>query len=402
LCDATTDYGHRCCQQTAAKLLAGVAALVAAGKDDQSKYRDVILAGVARERKMFLPGRGFMMYPPEESGGNREPNDYWGKLAARHLGDLSYLGAAAFHDLDSEVREALKELQVMGENAMQAFRMPLVPEKIESGRDAFQVVLKKGRKQAEAMAYARASLQNQGVAFGKGLVLGREEKAYAAATLLAGGVQADLLTAIKAANDLAKNLDGEGRLYSTVDSAALICLLLGLKGAGIGTDGGNSRLKLDGAEMSAAEALAKSAGGEVRQIEVVQGTALVEITSEIVEDWNSFRDEIPVSVELVRRNRKGNSMRVGDTVDLVVRLREYVPGHLLHVCLPPSLSSLEGGGEVKKFSLDFTGRTELRVPLRASGFTLGQGEHWAVLVRNMFNEEQAGTPGLLLAQVSAD
>ena len=322
-----------------------------------------------------------MMYPPEESGGNREPNDYWGKLAARHLGDLSYLGASSFHDLDADLRETLKDLQVMGEDALRAYRMPLVPEKIESGRDAFQVVLKKGKKQAEALSYARNSLQNQAVAAGKGQVLAREEKAYTAATLLAGGVQADLLTAIKAANDLAKDLDGEGRLYSTVDSAALICLLLGLKAAGIGA-AGDARLKLDGSEMPLAEALEKGATGEVRRVEVVQGAALVEITSEIVEDWNNFRDEIPVSVELVRRNRKGQAMRLGDTVDLVVKLRDYVPGHLLHVCLPPSLSSLEGGGEVKKFSLDFTGRTELRVPLRATGFTLPRGEHWAVFVRN--------------------
>lgn len=401
LCDATTDYGHRCCQQTAAKLLAGVAALVAAGKENRAKYRDVILAGVARERSMFLPGRGFMMYPPEESGGNREPNDYWGKLAARHLGDLSYLGASSFQDLDGDLSEALKELQVMGEDALKAYRMPLVPEKIESGRDAFQVVLKKGKKQNEALSYARNSLQNQAAAAGKGQVLAREEKAYAAATLLAGGIQADLLTAIKAANDLTKDLDGEGRLYSTVDSAALICLLLGLKSAGIGA-GGDARLKLDGREMSLAEALEAGATSEVHLVEVVQGAALVEVTSEVIEDWNSFRDTIPVSVELVRRNRKGQSVRLGDTLDLVVKLREYIPGHLLHVCLPPSLSSLEGGGEVKKFSLDFTGRTELRLPLRATGFTVGKGEHWAVLVRNMFNEEQAGTPGLLVAQVSAD
>ncbi len=401
LCDATTDYSHRCCQQTAAKLLAGVAALVAAGKEDQAKYREVILAGAARERSMFLPGRGFMMYPPEESGGNHEPNDYWGKLAARHLGDLSYLGASSFHDLDSDLQAALKDLQVMGEDALKAYRMPLAPEKIESGRDAFQVVLKKGKKQAEALSYARNSLQNQAVAAGKGQVLAREEKAYAAATLLAGGTQADLLTALKAANDLAKDLDSEGRLYSTVDSAALICLLLGLKSAGIGA-AGEARLKLDGREMPLAEALEKGAAGEVSRVEVVQGAALVEFTSEIVEDWNSFRDEIPVSVELVRRSRKGQAMRLGDTVDLVVKLREYVPGHLLHVCLPPSLSSLEGGGEVKKFSLDFRGRTELRVPLQAAGFTLAEGEHWAVLVRNMFNQEQAGTPGLLLAQVSPD
>ena len=56
LCDATTDYSHRCCQQTAAKLLAGVAALVAAGKEDQAKYREVILAGAAREKSMFCRG----------------------------------------------------------------------------------------------------------------------------------------------------------------------------------------------------------------------------------------------------------------------------------------------------------------------------------------------------------
>jgi hypothetical protein len=136
-------------------------------------------------------------------------------------------------------------------------------------------------------------------------------------------------------------------------------------------------------------------------VEVVAGSALVELTTELTEDWNSFKDTVPVSVELVRRGRGEKPLRLGDTLELVVKLKEYGPGLLVHVCLPPALSSMEGGGEVKKFSQDFAGRTELRLPLRASGSTLAGGEHWAVLVRNMFDQEQAGTPGLLLAQVKA-
>lgn len=402
LCDATADYSHRCCEQTAAKLLASVAALLTAPLDGRVKYYEVIKAGVEREKKMFIKGRGFMMYPPEESGGNREPNDYWGKKAARHLGDLSIVGPSLQNaGLDAEIGNLLREAQQMGEDALRAYHMPSVPVKVESGREAFQVVIKQTSQAAQGLSYARSSLANQGAAFGKGRVLAREEKAYCAAALLSGGAQADLLTAIKAANDLAKELDSEGRLYSTVDSVAMICLLLSLRSAGIGL-GGSGRLRVDGRELDLAEALEAGAAGEVHQVEVLSGTALVEVTSELVEDWNSFRGELPVSVELLQRSRFGRSLRLGDTLDLVVKVKEYIPGLLVHVCLPPSLSSIEGGGEVKKFSLDFKGRKELHLPLRATGHTLPKGEHWAVLVRNMFNEEQAGTPGLLLAQVSGD
>jgi hypothetical protein len=107
--------------------------------------------------------------------------------------------------------------------------LPLTPEQVKRGREAYQVLLKQGPKQAEALQYARTSLANQAGQAKKGQVLTREEKAYCAATLLAGGAHSDLLTAVQAANDLAKDLDGEGRLYSTVDSAALICLMLALR-----------------------------------------------------------------------------------------------------------------------------------------------------------------------------
>ena len=76
---ATADYGHACCEQTAAKMLAA-AALYAMSGDDAKRRDDaeaILLAGVRREKSMWLPGRGFKMYPENLD----EPNDYWGQKA---------------------------------------------------------------------------------------------------------------------------------------------------------------------------------------------------------------------------------------------------------------------------------------------------------------------------------
>jgi hypothetical protein len=111
---------------------------------------------------------------------------------------------------------------------------------------------------------------------------------------------------------------------------------------------------------------------------------------------------------------------VGDALDLVVRVSQYEPGLVVHVCLPDALARVVGGGQVKCFSLDFSGQDEVRIPLAAVSTTVLPGEsdapirknllqwlglkrqddeehaqHWAVIVRNMFKEEAVGNPGLL-------
>ncbi|HEX2915653.1 MAG TPA: alpha-2-macroglobulin family protein [Chloroflexia bacterium] len=403
LCDATVDYGHRCCEQTAAKLLAAVAALIAGG--DQYKLRDVILAGVERESRMFLPGQGFMMYPPEESGGSRTPNDYWGKLAAERLSNLALVGKSLFaSNIEDKLRTALETAVRMGEDAARAYKLPLSPVKIESGRDAYRATIRDSKLRTEAVQYARRSLAaaTQNVSRGYDAVARREDEAYCAAALLKAGDNSDLKLALDAANRLAASLGSEGRLYSTVDSAALISLMVALQEAGIGT-GGQARVRLDGRELPYKEALELSSDGQVREIAVQQGVAVVEVTSEALEDWNSLRLEVPVSIQLQSKGKAINrAMRLGDMLELVVSIPRYEDGLLVQVCLPPALSKIEGGGEVKKFSVDFCGKQEVRIPLRASGYTYASGEHWAVLVRNMFKEEQAGSPGLLLAQVNPD
>jgi len=101
-----------------------------------------------------------------------------------------------------------------------------------------------------------------------------------------------------------------------------------------------------------------------------------------------------------------------------------------HICLPDALARVVGGGQVKRFSLDFCDQNVLRIPLAAVSTTtlptlkdhemqhhlvnwLGMGmgidsrtgtpaatsQHWAIIVRNMFKEEQVGNPGMLTVMV---
>src|SRR5215470_3746889 len=143
------------------------------------------------------------------------------------------------------------------------------------------------------------------------------------------------------------------------------------------------------------------------------GLVTVQVTAEVFEDWSAFARTIPVEVRLEKDGTVPSSFVVGDALDLVVRVRQYEPGLLVHVCLPDALARVVGGGQVKRFSLDFCGQDELRIPLAAVGTTMLPGEsdapvrkgllhwlglkrqegeeyaqHWAVIVRNMFKEEE--------------
>jgi actin-like ATPase involved in cell morphogenesis len=405
LCDATANYEHHCCEQTAAKLLAAVASLIAGG--DSVKLRDVILAGVAREQRMHLPGRGLALYPPEEMGGMADPDDLWGKIAAEHLCGLSIVGKSVFTveatQSDPEMQQALQIAIAIGEDAAFAYKLPLVPTQIENGRDAYRALMRSSPIRDQALPYARRSLQRSIADHQmlQGAVLSRTEQAYCAAALLMGSNESDRALAVATTNQLANSLDSHGRLYSTVDSVALIGLMTAMRSAGIGLSG-TVRVLLNGRLMSLAEAMEVSSTSQIDAIAVLEGAVLVELTTEVVEDWNAFRADVPVQIQLVAPQERANGfLRQGDTIELVVEVERYEPGLLAHVCLPPALSRLEGGGEVKRFSVDFCGRSLVQVPLFVSSHTLLCGEHWAVVVSNMFSEERTGNPGLLRVQVSS-
>jgi len=119
----------------------------------------------------------------------------------------------------------------------------------------------------------------------------------------------------------------------------------------------------------------------------------------IEEDWHQFINQFPVQIEFRNsRNQKVTHFEAGGRIDLVISLPDgYQIGDLVHVALPACLSWIQGGGKVKRFTQDFEGKDELRIPLIVTSKIDGK-QHFAVCVRNMFKEERASSPGMLTVE----
>lgn len=394
LVDATADYSYACCEQTAAKILAACAMYALAdGAARRDKAEAIILAGVQRETKMWLRGRGFKMYP--DSG--PEPNTYYGPKAARYLHNLALLSELRpSRSLSGAIEEGL----AMARDAAAAYRLDWPPRRPSTCEEAY-AALRFGGSANDGFAVVRTKTASPAaggmLAAGGGAVGMRVETAYAAATLLGAGSGSERSLALQLANVVVAQLGDEGRLYSTLDSVAAVALMSELTRTGV--VGGGGVAEVDGRSMTTAEASALD--GDIRSVRAEKGVTTVEVTRLVEEDWSRFDGALPVRVALEKDGRPTRRLTALDAVDLVVTLESgYKPGDLCWVCLPDALSRVMGGGQVKRFAVDFEGKNEVRIPLAATSPTVNRrGEpapsFYAVCVRNMFEEERGGNPGLL-------
>lgn len=405
-------------------------------------YEAAILIWYKRLKSMYLPGGGFCLYPPEE-GGARKADTYCAPLGVQHL--LTLPGSERSGVKQKALRELLDDIRSMVKDAAAYYKIDYPPKEIKDCHAAYQV-LANGSSQRDkdrAAAFVRSRLrEHDGQTYVDpqpdqpsyrlwGMAVStREETAYAAAALLATKFAplarkqdgSDLPLAIAATNYLTGQVDEEGRLYSTVDTAACLALMIGLREAGVVATAGAGRVVLNGQEVTLAEALAHE--GKVETLRCIEGVIAAQVTSEVIEDWRTLKSQLPVTVRLERNGRVQKRFKSGDALDLVISVPRYEPGLIAHVCLPEALARVVGGGQVKRFSLDFCEKNTLRVPLAVvsatslpvekdsgaasnllhwSGFgskkDAANVQHWAVIVRNMFKEEQVGNPGLLEVMV---
>ena len=399
-------------------------------------YEAAILVWHKRLKSMYLPNSGFCLYPPEE-GGARKADTYCAPLGVKHL--LTLPSGERSGVRQKALRELLDDVRSMVRDAAAYYKIDYPPKEIKGCHAAYQVLANGSsqRDKDKAAAFVRSRLkEHNGQTYVElpadqpsyrlwGMAVStREETAYASAALLATKDASDLPLAIAATNYLTSQMNEEGRLYSTVDTAACLALMIGLRESGVVATAGAGRVVLNGQEMALAGALAYD-GKEVESLRCVEGVIAAQVTSEVIEDWRTLKSQLPVTVRLERNGRTQKRFKVGDALDLVISVPRYEPGLIAHVCLPEALARVVGGGQVKRFSLDFCEQNMLRIPLAVVGTTslpaekdteagssllhwLGIGgkkdaanaHHWAVIVRNMFKEEQVGNPGLL--EVMAD
>ncbi|MFC1706932.1 hypothetical protein ACFL59_08960 [Planctomycetota bacterium] len=400
LVQATASYSHACCEQTAAIMLSACA-MYACSTDPQGcgKAESIILAGVRREEQMWLPRRGFKMYPHSGNG----PDEYWGKMTVPYLYDVLLLKSER---VSPALRVGLDKVAEMARDAGRAYGIEMPPREPTSCREAY-LMLRFATEETRTVSESAVSFVQKRIAqdpalekdrdgVPRGAVGRRAEAAYAASVLLHAGRREDLPAALKLANLVVSAFNDEGRLYSTVDSVAAISLMRELQQAGVA---GGGEVRLTGEVISVSEAACSDE--DIQRVQCTGGTAPVQITQWVEENWAAFSAGAAATVALEVDGRPTRRLHTGDAVDLVVGLEGgYRDGDLVWVCLPDALSRVTGGGQVKKFSVDFAGRDEVRISLAVTSITVDRKgapapQHFAVCVRNMFEEERCGSPGLL-------
>ena len=406
--EATADYSHCCCEQTAAKMLAACSMYLFAGDDDastRSKAESMILAGIKRELSMWEKGQGLRAYP------GRELSPHWGAAAARHLWHLSSLKSfAGSGKMSSDLAKAVNQGLEIAKDVTAVHKMEWPPSKIVSCEDAYMVVRSQvAERLDEAVSFVRTFVEAGN--FDKpeklpanpyygGAVLQRQQAAYAAAVLFRSKQTADMRHAIKLADLVTRQFNESGRLYSTVDSAAAIALLSELRQRSFGSGG---KVEINGGSASLADTA--DASETIKSIKVLEGVLAVQVSRLVEEDWSKFSSNADISVALMKDKSAQRKLKLSDNADLVVTIAGgYKEGDVLWVCLPEALSRIFGGGQVKMFSMDFAGAKEVSIPLAATGLTRGMDgeihpQHMAVCLRNMFEEERLGNPGLIAITV---
>ena len=392
LLETTAGYTHLCCEQTAAKIIAAAVMYLSYEKIvTRKKAEDIILAGVARERRMFSPGKGFTMYP--DSSGR---DDYYGPMTVRYLWSLRQLNKVT--EPGTALHSAIQEGLSMADDAARVYGLEEYPSSIDGPQAAYAVATQTSApRRNEVRAFWRDKLDldaSKPALRGRvDAVSGRAMFAYAAASVLAIG---DLAQGLKLANVITRQLNKDGGLYSTVDSVAAVVLMIELQRTGVA---GPGRVRINGREMATSEAA--ELNESIETIEVIEGVALAVGDHIHDEDWDSLAQDVAFELNLKNQDAEVvDTVREGERLTLSLKLSAgYSAGDLAFFSLPACLSWIHGGGRVKKFSLDFAGADELEVPLVVTGRFEGK-QHYAVCVRNMFVEERAAAMTEL--SVSAD
>lgn len=393
---AIVNYSHACCEQTASKMLG--AWLAYAGGDDDTRFKALgsLRQGIDRLEGMRLTG-GFAMYP-----GQRQPNDYWGKGAYRHLVGMRPLqqffsGNGGFNGDISGLVDRIGQLADWGAGVYGA--LPQGP--LQSCHDAYLASID---RPGEALDHVRTRWEtvedDDGlcgrVPSGDGAVGTRAETCYAAAVLLsdAEGNQRLRQELIGTLRWIGAQMKGSGRLYSTVDSGALVAFLAAARTHGLMATG-IVRLD-DGDPVNTAKANGLIKDALPKRVMCVSAQAHMFVDG-------VFEREIPpstvtqsISVAFEVAGGRTTETTLGDDVDLYIDAGQYEPGMVAHVVLPPCLACEEGGVRLQMFQRDFEGQSRLRVRCRAIAPTADGPEHGMVVVRNMFVEERIDPLGIQL------
>ncbi len=396
-----TDFGHACCEQSAAMITAAALSLFLGDDSSKEQASQLIVKGEARMKGMWVKGKGFNTYPDYNT---ITPN--WSATAGRRLANFKPLLEKS---LEASVRKAVESLVEMGEDVVKAHAgKDRTPAPME---DAYYEK-KDSVVTAEIVNNLKATLTTASWYSNK------SEAAFAAACLIRGG-KLDL--GIELANAVAKSMGGTmgGGMHGSYEALAYMHMVDELKMAGVVSGSGSSKVRLDGETVSVKNAIGMS---DACVIEAVDCAVALKVNRIQKVDMTAHRGEIGMEIGLktldVEKGEQdtgsdsehGDGSRwdeisvqvtpaAGSLVRLHVKLTDgYKEGDVLCVVLPDSISRVIAGAKVKKFQMDFLGKDSIDVDLVCHAAT-EKPQSWAAVVRNMYDPARIGCTGLLTTQV---
>jgi hypothetical protein len=227
-------------------------------------------------------------------------------------------------------------------------------------------------------------------------VQNRREICYAAAVLLLMGEEMGL--AIDAINRITPELNEQGTLYSTQDTAALLCLLQAMDKSGL-IKGGT--VEVDGESLDTTGLTSPYIVNSSVSVPEDSSPVLLQVNRLKIHDWNGFASNIPVEVSLMQGDSHASQLRILDDVNLKVTLPNGGKiGYEVIVNLPDGLSYVAGGEQLKEIRIDTLGKDELCIPLTVTADCEGT-QHFFAMVVDMTDEHSLGNPGPIAVQFAA-
>jgi DNA-binding transcriptional MerR regulator len=396
-----TDFGHACCEQSAAMITAAALSLFLGDDSSREKACQLIVKGEARMRGMWLQGKGFKTYPDYDS---ITPN--WSATAGKRLANFRPL---LDKDLPADVKKAVESLIQMGDDVVKAHSdKDRTPAPME---DAYYSK-KDGAVTDEVVKGLLASLSSASYYSNK------SEAAFAAACLIRAK---KVDQGIVLANAVAKSMGGNmgGGMHGSYEALAYMHMVDELKNSGIVSGGGTGKVRIDGNEISVKKAMDVS---DATAVEAIDCAVALKVSRVQKIDMTEHRGEMGMEISLKQADEEkpqeqdatasehGDGSRweeiyvqttpkAGSLVRLAVKLTEgYKEGDVLCVVLPDSVSRVVSGAKIKKFQMDFCGSDSLSVDLVCHGAT-DKPQKWAAVVRNMYDPSRIGCVGLMTTQV---
>ena len=161
--EAASLYPYGCVEQTSTKLFAMYVGYLTNKHDEQraSEYEAALVVWHKRLVSMYLPQKGFCLYPPED-GVKGKPDTHYAPLAVKRL--LSLPTANQVDSASSALQSILSEIRAMALDAASYYKIENPPRTLTSCHDAYRVLTSTEsaqRKKDEAVAFVRSRLKER-------------------------------------------------------------------------------------------------------------------------------------------------------------------------------------------------------------------------------------------------